>query len=418
MNIKHFLAAVALMATLTAQADDDTRIGISEIEATSNTSEIPVYGAQIVQPTVTVTKGQPAYFNIDQGNGWWHKKMGDKWVDVRSGTFTSGTWVFQCQVRIDGDAGYTHKFVPPVSTTVDGISWGVDTNPSVYSKYCWTWVQSPEYVIPEPVELYFHYWKDFDIGINYVGRPITSYSVAENAEGGTKPYTFSKASGPEWIEVSAEGIVSGTPTAVGDNDQLVVRVTDAAGASKEITIPVAKTYKNPDERTDVTEIVATSNISEIPVLGAKIVQPTVTVTQGQPAHFSINNANGWWYKWGGNDWVDVRSGTFTAGTWVFQCQVRIDGDAGYTHKFGSPVSTTVDGVSWGIDQNPSVFDTFSYTWVQSPEFVIAEDAGIHAADNQPAANSSRSYNLNGQCVNSGYKGIVIRQGRKTWNVGR
>ena len=166
-----------------------------------------------------------------------------------------------------------------------------------------------------------------------------------------------------------------------------------------------------DTRISVSEIEATSNISEIVAYGAQIVQPTVTVTKGQPAYFDIDSGNGWWHKKVGDDCVDVRSGTFTSGVWVFMCQVRIDGKNGTTHRLAAPVSTTVDGVSWGVDDYPSVADTYSYSWVESQEFVI-EETGINAPDCQPAATDGRIYNLSGQQVSSDYKGIVIRQGRK------
>ena len=413
MKRKFLFAIVAFTASLAAMADDDTRIEISEIVATSNTSEIPVYGANIIQPTVTVIQGLPARFGIDSGNGWWHKKVDNEWRDVRSGSFTSGTWRFVCQVRIDGEGGKTHKFAKTVTTTVDGTIWGVDDNPSIFDTFCWTWVSSPEFVIPEPVDLYFHYWKDFDIDVNYVDRPIKSYTVAENAEGGTKPYTFSKTSGPEWIVVAADGTVSGTPTTIGANEKLVIRVTDATGSWKQIEIPVSNTYANPANRTDIAEVEATSDIATIPIYGADIRKPKVTVTKGQPARFGIDDGNGWWARLDGNEWHDVRKGTFTPGTWHFVCQVRIDGEGGKTHKFAKTVTTTVDGTIWGVDNNPSIFDTFCWTWVSSPDYVISEDAGIISTSSSPQLSSPRTiYNLSGQRVGNDYKGIVIDKGRK------
>ena len=92
-----------------------------------------------------------------------------------------------------------------------------------------------------PVPLTFDQNPEFDIEENYVGKPIDAYSVAESAEGGVLPYVYSKSAGPDWIQVSSEGIVSGTPQAVGENQDLIVRVTDGEGAYKEITIHVADT---------------------------------------------------------------------------------------------------------------------------------------------------------------------------------
>ena len=55
--------------TQVSYAEDDTRIPITEIVATTNV-EPPVYGAEIKAPSFTVEKGSPAYF---QNPGWYKK---------------------------------------------------------------------------------------------------------------------------------------------------------------------------------------------------------------------------------------------------------------------------------------------------------------------------------------------------------
>ena len=45
------------------------------------------------------------------------------------------------------------------------------------------------------------------------------------------------------------------------------------------------------------------------------------------------------------------------------------------------------------------------------DFVLTESAGITEVANDDAA-AGASYNLSGQRVDAGYKGIVIRNGRK------
>ena len=93
-------------------------------------------------------------------------------------------------------------------------------------------------------ELSFVGSNSFDIGPNKVGTPIQSFSVALGVSGGIAPYTFNKVSGPDWLAVANDGLVSGTPTTEGDNAPLVVRVTDNAGQNKEISIAVGKTESN------------------------------------------------------------------------------------------------------------------------------------------------------------------------------
>ena len=91
--------------------ETDTRTVITEIEGTTDTdlSSKAVYGTNVVGSRLkfTVTKGSPAFFNDDMGS--WQKKNDSKWENVYSGTFTEGTWRYKIQIRIDGDAGLTHK---------------------------------------------------------------------------------------------------------------------------------------------------------------------------------------------------------------------------------------------------------------------------------------------------------------------
>jgi hypothetical protein len=58
-----------------------------------------------------------------------------------------------------------------------------------------------------------------------VGAPITQ---AFSATGGRPPYTFAGTNLPAWLSLSADGMLQGTPTAVG-NCSFSVRVTDAGG---------------------------------------------------------------------------------------------------------------------------------------------------------------------------------------------
>ncbi len=64
-----------------------------------------------------------------------------------------------------------------------------------------------------------------------------------------------------------------------------------------------------------------------------ITRPTFTVESGSPAYFLVNGGNGWWFRLkDGEDpanpysWEQITSGDFSAGTWHFMCQVRIDSD--------------------------------------------------------------------------------------------
>ena len=125
------------------------------------------------------------------------------------------------------------------------------------------------------------------------------------------------------------------------------------------------------DRTKVNKVAGTSDISTILVYGGAYKKPTVNVTTGAPAFFTINSGNGDWLKKNSaGSWELYTGATFTEGTYKFQCQVRIDGAAGLTHVFDSAgVTVTVDGVAWTAG-TPDVENHYSLVWVQSPEYTV------------------------------------------------
>ena len=363
----------------------DSRTKVNKVEGNSDIATIPVYGGAYKKPTVTVTTGAPAYFCIDSGNGDWFKKnSAGVWERYTGATFTEGTYMFHCQVRIDKPEGLTHMLDSAgVTVTVDGVAWTADTI-FVEDTYSCVWVDSPEYTVTASAGIPLAFVKSsaWDIGDTQSGVAITPFSVASGATGGTAPYTFSKVSGPAWLQVSPDGTVSGTPTAAGANEDLVIRVTDSAGtpATANITLTVGNTMLNPADRTKVNKVEGTSDIATIPVYGGAFNKPTVTVTTGAPAYFDIGYSNGNWLKKNSaGDWERYTEATFTEGTYKFECQVRIDGAAGLTHVLDSAgVTVTVDGVAWTTD-TPLVADTFSYLYAGSPEYTVTAPAGTPLA---------------------------------------
>ena len=354
----------------------DSRTKVSEVAGTSDISTILVYGGAYNKPTVTVTTGAPAYFDIGGSNGDWFKKnSAGSWERYTEPTFTEGTYKFHCQVRIDGAAGLTHVLDSAgVTVTVDGAAWTTKT-PNVEGHYSLVWVDSPEYTVTAPAGTPLAFAKNdkWNIGDTQNGVAIASFSVAGGATGGTAPYTFSKVSGPAWLQVAPDGTVSGTPTAAGANEDLVIRVTDSAGtpATADITLTVGNTAVNPADRTKVSEVAGTSDIATIPVYGGAYKKPTVTVTTGAPAYFDIGGSNGDWFKKNSAGvWERYTEATFTEGTYMFHCQVRIAGAAGLTHVLDSAgVTVTVDGLAWTTGTT-KVYDDYSLVWVDSPEYTV------------------------------------------------
>ena len=358
----------------------DSRTKVSEVAGNSDISTILVYGGAYKKPTVSVTTGVPARFGIDSGNGDWMKKnSAGGWDYYTEPTFTEGTYKFHCQVRIDDAAGLTHVLDSAgITVTVDGAAWTTGTI-SVEDTYSCVWADSPEYTVTAPAGTPLAFAKNdkWNIGNTQNGVAITSFSVAVGASGGTAPYTFSKVSGPAWLQVAPDGTVSGTPTAAGANENLVIRVTDSAGtpATADITLTVGNTAVSPADRTKVNKVEGTSGIATIPVYGGAYNKPTVTVTTGAPARFGIDSGNGDWFKKNSTGaWELYTEATFTEGTYMFQCQVRIDDAAGLTHMLDSAgVTVTVDGAAWTAD-TPDVDDDYSCVRVKSPEYTVTKPA--------------------------------------------
>ncbi len=383
---------------------DDTREKINKIVATSDTDSIPTYGGTYKRPTFKVTEGKPAYF-AEGVAGYWLKKEGEEWNPYGGTTFTEGTYKYKVQIRIDGWTGTTYVLDENgVTATVDGNKWADNRIPAVGNSSSYVWTESKEYAITAPVGAPLGFVKDsiWNIPLNYEGKAIETFSVAKGATGGKKPYTFSKVSGPDWINVANDGTVSGTPTGVGTNENLVICVTDNKSATAEITLTVAKTVQDPSKRTKINEIVATSNTDSILKYGEKVKNPTFNMTKGEPAYFNVEGF-GSWYKKEGEEWKQYWSKTFTEGTYKYLVQIRIDGEAGRTHALDkNGVTVTVDEKKWADNETPSVDDESSIVNIESGEYVII-----------PKANTNLVYNGNPQTgVNEGI-GYTITGNTKT-----
>ncbi|MFA7216026.1 MAG: InlB B-repeat-containing protein, partial [Bacillota bacterium] len=80
---------------------------------------------------------------------------------------------------------------------------------------------------------------DYDIPASTVGTSIEDIDVSAGVSGGTPPYTFQSLDLPDGIEISDEGVISGTPAvADADGGTATITVTDSAdsAAAESITI--------------------------------------------------------------------------------------------------------------------------------------------------------------------------------------
>ena len=378
-----------------ARAEEtDPRTVVSTITATSNIDEIIGFGKSVKSPSFNIKEDVPAQFQTQYN---WEKKTATSWEDYSGTAFTEGTYRYVTQIRIDGTAGTTHVFDKNgITVTVNGKKWADNSIPDIYAEYSFAWVESEEYTVVAPAGTPLDFIKDnkWDIDSTYINQAITAFSVAEGAAGGTKPYTFSKVSGPEWIDVAADGTVSGTPTILGANADLVIKVTDSATkpATKEITLDVGNTYVLPADREVISVIRATSNIGEILGYGKRVVKPAFTFTEGTQANFPYYM--GHWYKKEGTAWKRYEETTFTEGTYMYGNQLRVDDEYGMSHVLNKDgVSVYIDDVLCADNIKPEIYDTYSLMYVDTIDYEVVKEVNDELV---PVTDLEKVYNETAQ----------------------
>ena len=359
----------------TARAEEtDQRTVVSTITATSNIDDIIGFGKSVKSPSFNIKEAVPAQFQTQYN---WEKKTATSWEDYSGTAFTEGTYRYVTQVRIEGTGATTHVLDKNgITVTVNDVKWDSGI-PDIYDTYSFAWISSKEYTVTAPAGTPLDFIKDnkWDIKSHYINQAITAFSVADGAAGGTKPYTFSKVSGPEWINVAADGTVSGTPTALGENADLVIKVTDSGATpeTKEITLDVGNTYVLPADREVISIIRANSNIAENIGYGKPVFTPSFTFTEGTQANFPYYS--GYWQKKEGTAWKRYEEATFTEGTYMYGNQLRVDGKYGMSHVLNKDgVSVYIDGELCADNQEPdAIYNTYSYIYVGTAEHEVVKE---------------------------------------------
>ena len=424
----------------------DTRDVISEIYGTIADDKTiddftPIYGENVTsssnKPTITEdSSDHPAYF-YNNGSEW-QRYNGSSWERASDfdSTFKSGTYRFRIKVYVDNDdanpegcktGANTHKldtdggFKAYINeeewdTEVDSVS---DAPGATSSIYCY----SKEFTVEEPTGLPLTFPNDNSYGINWgrVGESISSIDVSTKTEGGTKPYTYSKKSGPSWINVSEEGVLSGTRNAISDATTLVVLCQDSAENEEEIEIPVGAIYVPADSREVISEVNGTIADSKTiddfaPVYGEDATsssnRPIITEdSESHPAYFYNTGAK--WQKLNGSSFSDVESGTFEEGTYRFRIKIYVDNDnsnpegcqtGGGTHVLDSSENFhayvngeewTRDEVSW--DSRSSSVNLYSKTFT-----VVEEEPAVAGTIIAPTFD-----NLEVDYTDQAYKAVTI-----------
>lgn len=362
----------------------ETRNVIHSIVATSDNDITPQYNKDITKLQCTIQQGAPAKFSQDTGA--WYKKNGENWEAYTLDRFIEGTYQYRIQVRIDGDEGTMNVLDENgFAITIDGESWGRGEYVHVGGSASSGWTASPEYVVTAPpdAELNLVFDRKWEIHDASAGVPITPFSLASGVIGGTPPYTFKKTAGPDWLQISPDGMVSGTPTKDFEeeddplrpipNQFYGVQVTDSAPSPAKKTWWIQLSYKKPApiEKKIIRDIAATSNLKDIVAYGKNCEEAQFTLTKGEPAKF------GWgvWYKKVDGEWKFNRDTTFQEGIYQYRAQVEISEKDGKKYLLDKKqTNITVDDISWGNLTQVNSVDTYQFGTAVSPEFHVVKPA--------------------------------------------
>ena len=286
-------------------------------------------GDPIDTPVFTTTSGSPAEV-VNDSASW--DKNGDATEDTE---FTKGIWRLWVAVILDGDTYPGDSLSPTVTLTVDGKEWILESfYPADSGDPEWVaWFYYPEDIDLSGGSLVFVRDPGWDIPVSTMNAPIASFSVASGVKGGKAPYKFSKHTGPEWIEVSEDGKVSGTPTGFGANEELVILVRDDNGDMAIATVYVENTKYDDREAVDYIMITA-DDVEDVAVCGGTVKPLDITVDY--PSGVEVKAGSGCWKRFDKDAgvWAKQESGDkFYGGQYRYQFEFTVDSH----YTFSDPI---------------------------------------------------------------------------------
>ncbi len=398
-----FLMAALLCGAVVANAQEDTRTVVTEVTVTNFVT--PEYGdncnrAKTIKG-LQLPADAPYYFSENMG-GFYRKNSDDTWSKLSDGDiFAEGTYYFSAQLRVDNDYGTygtTHRLpstAAELTVTVDGKPWSVDGKTYVYPEYSYVWVKSPEFtIVKKTMPLTFNDSPALDYYENFVNTPVEEKDLTKQVVGGTEPYTFSKTtSNCSWLQVSSDGIISGTPTALDPNAYYeTIQVSDGA-STQTIEIYIGCVYPQSGDR----EVLTTATFTGLTTPVYEVALPEISLTAPEGAVYRLGSLRKWQKKADDDSWAEYSGAQFEVGTYRAQVQLRIDGSNAYYHVLSADTKMEVDGQEWTILGGVSVFSGYSCgIWV-SPEFEVkATSTGVDCVQT-PAiyAHQGRIYGAEG-----------------------
>jgi len=372
-----FLLTACILAGASTVIAAEERPVIAAVTATSSGITYPsAAGEEVKTPTsFSVTEGSPAF--IAESMTQWVKKQTDgKWVQYSNTVFIPGEYRLSVQLRTNNC-----KEVIATSTTltIDGTAFTplTDSVPYVGTDYSFETYFSPVYTLSDaglPLTL-----AEMTVlsGKIYAGTTISPVSFADAVYGGKAPYSFSKISGPDWIDVDKNGLVSGVPgvpATAGEATSLVIEVTDAEGKTARATISVPEVYPDPASRTPIDSVIAhTEYTIPYPLTGGSAAISTLIIEQEDPA-CGIKSSIRWQIKNSDGTWSEYYDPTFVTGTYRIYCQIIASSE---THMITSSTVVIINGETFTkTSGEPYAASGLSYDYWFSKEYEVKEAALI------------------------------------------
>lgn len=350
----------------------------------------------------------PVYYIYDSSSSSFslqRKNADDSWSDLdyfRGDVITAGTYRFNSQLRIAGEAAQSYRLPDPTKSeakatlTVAGEEWVVG-NASVFSTFSYAGVNGPEFTIERkmlPFE--FHFNSSLNYGIIIINNAATAKDLKNYTTGGSGEYTYEKLTkNVPWLTVTSDGILGGTPTVV--NKTLATETFQVSdGVNDPITFEIKAGLVAPvqSERTVIESASYTGWVT--PAIGDVLTasyrsQLYANLTPEDGAVYHLEDASNMDFLKKSGDVFDLMADNdeFTVGEYKCNIQIRCDDTNGWFYILAneSELTVTMDGENLNVSSGDQG-NGFSYR-VISYLFTISEPTNANETSENATLSSSK-----------------------------
>ena len=305
-------------------AESDTRTQITRINlhATSGTT-VAEYGATITQPVVEIVSSDPtgavSYLSLNGIANWF--KNGE--YVAPGNTFGEGNYYLQISINLSGTGQGLYKWADDTKIMyLDGTRLsrsGVGDSHLINRLYFN--LESPSGTIPT-----------ITTSSLSAGNIGDEYSATLTATG-TKPITWSLKSGsslPSGLNLTSNGVISGTPTVSGDYNFTVVATNSAGSVEKNLSLKI----KNLQKITRINVHATSGTI--VAEYGATITQPIVELVSSEPSgafEYLSLGGSGYYANWYKDGEYVAPGNTFGEGEYYLQISINLSGTGQGLYKW-------------------------------------------------------------------------------------